>query len=36
MGQQLSNRPRGLATLTFNVMALVGDTDLRALSVYQL
>jgi len=37
MGQHLSDGPHDLATLTFNlgVMALVGDTGLRAPSVYQ-
>jgi len=42
IGQHLSNKPRDLATLTFNlrghcnleVIALMGDTGLHALSVY--
>jgi len=36
MGQHLSDEPRDLATLTITleVMALVGDTGLRAPSVY--
>jgi len=35
MGQKLSAGPHDLATLSFEVTALVRDTDLRALSVYQ-
>jgi len=35
MGQQLSDRPHDLATLTLVVTALVGDTGLRDPSAYQ-